>query len=65
MNHAKHIFRTPLYTYTSSHNHTQSKQITREASQVQYIAQPRPASRPGWGASLRRDMLAQASLPLA
>ena len=63
MNHAKHIFHTPLYTYPSSHNHTQSKQITRETSKVQCIAQSRPASRSGWGASLRRDMLAQASLP--
>ena len=57
------MFHTPLYTYTSSHNHTQSKQITRETSKVQYIAQPRPASRPGWGVSLRRDVSLRRASP--
>ena len=54
MNHARNISHTPLYTRPSSHNHTQSKQIIRESSNVQNITQPRPASRPGWGVSLRR-----------
>jgi len=54
MNHAKHILHAPLHTCSSSYNHTQPTWITRETSNIQNTARSHPASRSGWGVSLRR-----------
>jgi len=59
----KIYFCTPLYTCPPSHNHTQSKQVTRESSNVQNITHPRPTPRPGWGVSLRRDVSLRRASP--
>jgi len=60
--HAKHT-KYSLYTCQSSHNHPQPKQITREGSNIQNTARSRPASRPGWGVSLRRDISLRRASP--
>jgi len=51
----------PLYTYYSSYNHTQSKQIIQEQTGIQSQHCSRPVPRSGWGVSLRRGELAQAN----
>jgi len=54
---------TSLYTYHSSYIHTQPKQTIQEQQISNITTLSRPAPRPGWGISLRRDNLAQASPP--
>jgi len=65
------ILHVPLYAYHSSYNHTQPKQIVQEQTGIQkqyglaqHLAQAEE-SRSGEMCSLRRDVLAQTSLPLA
>jgi len=63
MNHAKHTSCSIIYisliiqSYSSKTDHSGTNRHPK-------TVRSRPASRSGWGVSLRRDVLAQASLPL-